>query len=271
MEHQPIIKAYVAITYTYPAGLFNGYDIHQNHTDKPIPRQNLKHYIDKENSRNAGTTGKRRRYFFLTHNITSDEIAQLKQTRYNQLSLVRSILKPVRYRLNTRKMDNVKENNQSKEFSLLARALSQLCMVDPTDNPVIIGLIEDIRQQLKEMAKDHGYGTKYNSRCIKKAEPNEPIFVLRANDPTAPALVKAWATLNRHIQPMSKLISAGNLSHSMDLFLTKKREEWKAAGMVEPYEYEIGNFDNSYKPLQTAVLLSMKLIPKDDADKIDIG
>lgn len=29
--------------------------------------------------------------------------------------------------------------------------------------------------------------------CLNKAADNEPLFVLRANDPTAPAAVAAWA------------------------------------------------------------------------------
>ena len=39
-------------------------------------------------------------------------------------------------------------------------------------------------------------GTKNNPGkfdCYAKAHPDEPIFVLRANDPLAPALVRTWA------------------------------------------------------------------------------
>ena len=36
-------------------------------------------------------------------------------------------------------------------------------------------------------------GLKHNDSCLAKAAPDEPIFVLRAKDKTAPNLVRAWA------------------------------------------------------------------------------
>ena len=36
-------------------------------------------------------------------------------------------------------------------------------------------------------------GTKHNDRCLDKAADDEPIFVLRAQDKLAPALVRQWA------------------------------------------------------------------------------
>ena len=36
---------------------------------------------------------------------------------------------------------------------------------------------------------------KNNCSCFEKAEPDEPIFVLRAKDKLAPVIVKIWAIL----------------------------------------------------------------------------
>lgn len=33
--------------------------------------------------------------------------------------------------------------------------------------------------------------------CLNKAAPDEPVFVLRANDPSAPAIVREWAAIYR--------------------------------------------------------------------------
>lgn len=37
--------------------------------------------------------------------------------------------------------------------------------------------------------------TKHNSDCLRKADDNEPIFVLRAQDRVAPAAIRYWASL----------------------------------------------------------------------------
>lgn len=58
--------------------------------------------------------------------------------------------------------------------------------------------------------------TKHNSQCLTKAEDNEPIFVLRANDPTASMLVRAWANRNKRIQPADKINSALQMAKAMD-------------------------------------------------------
>jgi hypothetical protein len=36
--------------------------------------------------------------------------------------------------------------------------------------------------------------------CWSKAEGDEPVFVLRANDPIAPMAVRIWASLNRQLR-----------------------------------------------------------------------
>ena len=44
-------------------------------------------------------------------------------------------------------------------------------------------------------------GTKNNPGrfdCYEAADPDEPMFVLLARDPLAPALVELWATLREH-------------------------------------------------------------------------
>lgn len=44
-------------------------------------------------------------------------------------------------------------------------------------------------------------GTKNNPGkydCYEEADPDEPLFVLRAKDPTAPALVRLWADTRRN-------------------------------------------------------------------------
>ena len=69
-------------------------------------------------------------------------------------------------------------------------------------------------------------GTKNNPGefdCYAKAHPDEPLFVLRANDPLAPALVGIWATLaeQQGVDPV-KVAEAKNCANAM--------AEW--------YEYE---------------------------------
>lgn len=38
--------------------------------------------------------------------------------------------------------------------------------------------------------------TKHDSKCLKNADDNEPIFVLRGQDETAPAIVRHWISKN---------------------------------------------------------------------------
>lgn len=57
-------------------------------------------------------------------------------------------------------------------------------------------------------------GTKNNPGrfdCYAKADPNEPIFILLARDPLAPALVRLWAHVRRvYDQANGQKISAAN-------------------------------------------------------------
>jgi hypothetical protein len=52
--------------------------------------------------------------------------------------------------------------------------------------------------------------------CLNKAADDEPIFVLRAKDLIAPAVVGYWQTLAGQIgSPFDKLIGAGNTASDM--------------------------------------------------------
>lgn len=58
--------------------------------------------------------------------------------------------------------------------------------------------------------------TKHNSSCLQKAGDDEPIFVLRAKDPTAPYIVRNWVRINEGIQPAVKLAGALLLADEME-------------------------------------------------------
>lgn len=57
--------------------------------------------------------------------------------------------------------------------------------------------------------------TKHNSQCLLKAGDDEPIFVLRAKDPTAPAVIVKWVAENIGKQPYDKLMEAVKVAHDM--------------------------------------------------------
>jgi len=72
--------------------------------------------------------------------------------------------------------------------------------------------------------------TKHNSICLLRAGDEEPIFVLRAKDPTAPEVVNYWITLNAapaYIQPEEKLIGASKLSDEMVQWYKDNKETAK--------------------------------------------
>jgi hypothetical protein len=60
-----------------------------------------------------------------------------------------------------------------------------------------------------------GISTKYTSHCLSKAGDDEPIFVLRAKDRTAPAAIGQWVLINQGIQPEEKLNGALALAEEM--------------------------------------------------------
>ncbi len=57
---------------------------------------------------------------------------------------------------------------------------------------------------------------KHTSQCLQKAGDEEPIFVLRAKDPTAPSTIRKWVADNEGIQPAEKLKQALELALEMD-------------------------------------------------------
>lgn len=61
------------------------------------------------------------------------------------------------------------------------------------------------------------------SGCIAKAADDEPVFVLRAQDRLAPALVKAWADLAKeHGCSIIKCQEAYDLAEQMEDWPTRK-------------------------------------------------
>lgn len=59
--------------------------------------------------------------------------------------------------------------------------------------------------------------------CIAKAADNEPVFVLRAQDKLAPALVRAWAALAKeHGCPIDKANAAVDVAFAMEKWQTRK-------------------------------------------------
>lgn len=63
--------------------------------------------------------------------------------------------------------------------------------------------------------------------CLNKAGPNEPIFVLRANDPIASKVVRIWASLSEadKTQPREKCGAAWQVAVAM--------EAWREARAVQ--------------------------------------
>jgi hypothetical protein len=62
------------------------------------------------------------------------------------------------------------------------------------------------------------------SSCLNKATPDEPLFVLRAKDPTAPQAIRQWAAMNDGIQPAEKVAQALAIAEDMD--------DWRARHQV---------------------------------------
>ena len=60
--------------------------------------------------------------------------------------------------------------------------------------------------------------------CINKAADDEPVFVLRAKDPVAPFIVRAWALASGQSQPGDKIAEAENLAREMELWKRSNNE-----------------------------------------------
>lgn len=66
--------------------------------------------------------------------------------------------------------------------------------------------------------------TKHNSICLQRAADDEPIFVLRAKDPTAPEIVEEWCAKNNDLQPIEKVGGA--------MLLADKMRDWRIANIT---------------------------------------
>lgn len=67
--------------------------------------------------------------------------------------------------------------------------------------------------------------TKHTSPCLQKAADDEPIFVLRAQDKTAPAIIRKWVKMQQIHNPNpspAKLNSALALALEMESWHTRK-------------------------------------------------
>lgn len=69
--------------------------------------------------------------------------------------------------------------------------------------------------------------TKHNSQCLAKAGDDEPIFVLRAKDPTSPQVIVKWAADNIGKQPHEKLMAAIKVADDMQKWYIANIGEYK--------------------------------------------
>lgn len=64
--------------------------------------------------------------------------------------------------------------------------------------------------------------------CLNKAEDDEPIFVLRANDELAPALVRQWATWYKNTkQDLGEFTPEREKKYREALDLAEMMRRWK--------------------------------------------
>lgn len=72
-------------------------------------------------------------------------------------------------------------------------------------------------------------GTKNNPGkydCYTKADPDEPLFVLRAKDPSAPSLVRLWASRQEMTEENSD-----KLREALDCADAMERWRWQKEGV----------------------------------------
>lgn len=77
--------------------------------------------------------------------------------------------------------------------------------------------------------------------CLNKAADDEPIFVLRANDPVAASIVRQWA--NEYISRKQELSTDGIVTHAQ---LAKAQEARGLANMMDAWQYRLD--PNGTKP-----------------------
>jgi len=61
------------------------------------------------------------------------------------------------------------------------------------------------------------------SSTLRRAHDDEPCFVLRGQDATAPALVRAWVELNRETITEEKAAEALECAQAMELWRPRRR------------------------------------------------
>jgi hypothetical protein len=67
--------------------------------------------------------------------------------------------------------------------------------------------------------------TKHNSPCLLKAADDEPIFVLRAQDASAPLTIRMWADWNKNTLKPEKYQAALDLACEMEQWHNRKQPD----------------------------------------------
>lgn len=73
--------------------------------------------------------------------------------------------------------------------------------------------------------------------CLTRADPEEPIFVLRANDPIAPAVIEHWAMLSASLKAHESRKIEAAFRDAQDF------REWRARSMRDQASTELGMSD----------------------------
>lgn len=60
-------------------------------------------------------------------------------------------------------------------------------------------VFESLEKLIAKLGVEMPFDTKYNNPCLRKAAPDEPLFVVRAQDVTAVKMPLAWLMFNPHI------------------------------------------------------------------------
>lgn len=75
--------------------------------------------------------------------------------------------------------------------------------------------------------------------CLNRAAADEPVFVLRANDPTAPAIVRAWVNAYAYRKKGLKAMDSAEIG--------KHNEALQIAQAMENYKRSQGTRDRAEK------------------------
>ena len=65
-------------------------------------------------------------------------------------------------------------------------------------------------------------GLKHNDRCLEKVADNEPIFVLRAQDQSAPELIRRWIRDNLETLDPEHIAEAEQCARNMESWLHRR-------------------------------------------------